>query len=430
VTGGGITYQPDVVIVGGGAASIRAVSNDGLSWTIDAHAPHAGELAVGKVMFLTSDAVGRVLRVTRRGDLLDVLLGPIELGDLIRDGRIRVDQDVDADAARWMDYPGVGGQVTTLPGAATRPTVTQTPAVWRTGAVVAEPAALRADTHSVDLGRYSLTAGLSAERASLGVTVPDHGGLVVGATMAATFQNLHVSTDMDFVGGQVQGGSYFYLEGLRSLELDLTAGSHQGSSDNVHEKVTPMFTESVQLPSEPVPLVLSMTVAFTVDTAFSATDSTIGTKASVAVDGRIGMRNVGPGWAPVLPSAHLGNDPIADMHHLSVGITGFVFAARVRFQLGLGVSVARVGPYVQEVASLALTGGSAAGAVACKQATLDIVGAAGLNLTVDFAQWSWLTSALGKLANLLPRLVKDAGSTSHTQAHLTRYAPAVPVCRI
>lgn len=425
-TGGGITYQPDVVIVGGGAASIRGVSDDSLTWTIDAGAAHASDLAVGKVMLLTSDAVGRVLRLTRKGDLVDVLLGPVQLGDIVRDGHIHLDQAIDGSAAVQRSYPGVGAQVTARPTAT--PTIAH--ADWQGGPVAVELAALSTAGHTLDVGRYQVNIAMTSSRASFGVTIPDSRGLVIATTFAANYSGLHVLTDMNFVSGQVQGGSYFYLDGLRSLELELAAGSHHGLSDNVHETVSLPINESVQLPSEPVPLVFSTTMVFTLDTAFSATNSTVGTKVLVALDGRIGMRMVGSGWAPVLPTAHLGNDPVADMHNLSVGITGLVLATRVRFQVGLGMPPVRVGPYVQEVMSLALTGGSAVGAVVCRQATLDVIGSAGLNLTADLAQWTWLTKALGAFANLLPRLVKDVGTTSHPQAHLTRYAPVTPVCRI
>ena len=61
----GITYQPDVVIVGGGADVVRSVSGDSLTWTLNDSAAHIEDLEPGKVMFLTSRAVGRVLVLDR-----------------------------------------------------------------------------------------------------------------------------------------------------------------------------------------------------------------------------------------------------------------------------------------------------------------------------------------------------------------------------
>ena len=84
-----VTYQPDVIIVGGGADAVRALSSTGLTWTIDAAAPRASELAEGKIVFLTNRAVGRVLDVRKDGSNLAVTLGPVAITDIIRDCDIR-----------------------------------------------------------------------------------------------------------------------------------------------------------------------------------------------------------------------------------------------------------------------------------------------------------------------------------------------------
>ena len=62
-----VTYQPDVVIVDGGADAVRSVSSDGLTWIIKGNAGHAKELAVGKILFVTSRSAGRVLAVEPDG---------------------------------------------------------------------------------------------------------------------------------------------------------------------------------------------------------------------------------------------------------------------------------------------------------------------------------------------------------------------------
>ena len=54
-----VTYQPNVVMPSGGAESVRSVSPDGMTWTIDGHAAHVHDLAPGKIMFVSSQGVGR-----------------------------------------------------------------------------------------------------------------------------------------------------------------------------------------------------------------------------------------------------------------------------------------------------------------------------------------------------------------------------------
>src|SRR5262245_15944300 len=77
-----IRYQPDVVIVKGGAGIIRTVSAAGLTWTIDPAAPGASALAPGKIMFVTGRAVGRVLALKKTSAGLAVTIGPVELPEI------------------------------------------------------------------------------------------------------------------------------------------------------------------------------------------------------------------------------------------------------------------------------------------------------------------------------------------------------------
>lgn len=91
-----VRYQPDVVLIGDGPHAIRGVSRDELTWTIDANAKGADQLSVGKIMFATSRAVGRVISLQREGDNLVVGLGPVQLTEVIRDARIDIDTILDS----------------------------------------------------------------------------------------------------------------------------------------------------------------------------------------------------------------------------------------------------------------------------------------------------------------------------------------------
>jgi hypothetical protein len=83
----GVTYQPDVVVIGGGASSIRAADGSGYIWTIDGSASGASSLHVGSVMVATTLASGRVLQVRNvAGGDRQVVLGPVALTDVIKDG--------------------------------------------------------------------------------------------------------------------------------------------------------------------------------------------------------------------------------------------------------------------------------------------------------------------------------------------------------
>ncbi len=85
-----VEYQPDVIVVGGGAESVREQHSNGFMWSIDAHAARASELKPGKILFLTNRAVGRVLGIRKDGDNLVLVLGPVEINELIRNADIHI----------------------------------------------------------------------------------------------------------------------------------------------------------------------------------------------------------------------------------------------------------------------------------------------------------------------------------------------------
>lgn len=98
-----VVYGPEVVIPEGGASIIRSAAPDGLTWVIDGTARHAREIAVGKILFATGRCVGRVLKLTRRGSDLEVVLGPAEMTDIFEKLDVTVAQEVDLTQA--IQYP-------------------------------------------------------------------------------------------------------------------------------------------------------------------------------------------------------------------------------------------------------------------------------------------------------------------------------------
>jgi len=106
-----VEYQPDVVIVKGGGSIIRSVSKDGLTYTIDGDADGTGDLRPGKVMFVTGEAAGRVIRAERSNDDLAVTLAPVELTDIVRNGTFSIDQPLDVEAQSFQTLPDLLGEV-------------------------------------------------------------------------------------------------------------------------------------------------------------------------------------------------------------------------------------------------------------------------------------------------------------------------------
>jgi hypothetical protein len=82
----GVTYQPDVVVIGDGANAIHSESGDGLTWTLAGDAPGVRDLRVGKIMLATNFASGRILALAKTGGNVRVTLGPAPLTQIVRDG--------------------------------------------------------------------------------------------------------------------------------------------------------------------------------------------------------------------------------------------------------------------------------------------------------------------------------------------------------
>lgn len=90
-----VEYQPDIVLMEEGDKSIRAAGTDGMTWTFDANAPHVNEFQIGKIVFATGRAVGRIASLKRQGNDVSVILAPVEITDVIRKASIASNAKID-----------------------------------------------------------------------------------------------------------------------------------------------------------------------------------------------------------------------------------------------------------------------------------------------------------------------------------------------
>jgi hypothetical protein len=90
-----VEYQPGIILMEEGHKAIRSFSSDGLIWAFDANAPHVNEFQEGKIVFATSRAVGKILYMKRQGDTVSVVLGPIQIMDVIRKGSFAMHAPLD-----------------------------------------------------------------------------------------------------------------------------------------------------------------------------------------------------------------------------------------------------------------------------------------------------------------------------------------------
>jgi len=114
-----VTYQDDVIIVEHGEKAIHAVSSNGIGVTIDANLPEAQAMQPSKVVFLTNRAVGRILGAQRNGNELSLVLGPVDITEVIKEADLSHDESLDLNsmtAYSAPDFPGAEIEAPKLSG--------------------------------------------------------------------------------------------------------------------------------------------------------------------------------------------------------------------------------------------------------------------------------------------------------------------------
>ena len=107
--GPGVTYQDDIILMEQGDKAIQSFASDGMSWTLDANAPQVNDIQVGKVLFATDRCAGRVLAVQHNGGSVSVVLGPVQLNELVKEGNFAYDQPLDLNNAIVVVAPDYAG---------------------------------------------------------------------------------------------------------------------------------------------------------------------------------------------------------------------------------------------------------------------------------------------------------------------------------
>lgn len=453
---GRLEYQPDVVIVGGGAASIRAASVDGVSWLIDGRAPHAGEIVEGKVMFLTTRAVGRVLRVERRGVDLAVVLGPFEITDVIRNGRIKVHQAIAAgtvvtqlrpnapDAVRLeapalssTAFGGTRGEPAQLvmrpvslvlvgQDAPQPPPATE--GFCAAGMQCTLPPATRTPAGSVKVEPFTFEAEFTDDSKTVGVngtvSYSKPGTMEWSGVLGVTFDKGAIDVDCVIQGGKVTS-SHAHLVGLRSVRIKAAAGSVTGEHTAKARLAFPI-EYNIPVPAEP-PFNLNFQFKAIVELAWTGKNSTISGEGEITFDGSpLGIDISSSGSTLRDGGAKVSKEPVDHIEGVSMGPTGFVFAAQLKVLYGLGTSALSAGPFAAVTVSTGLTNGSSIGIVQCKQASVDVVVGGGVGYKIEPA-------VVGVLKAILPDLKigseASAGYVSKSVLHGVKSRPEVAACR-
>lgn len=428
---GSVKYQPGVVVIPDGAAAIRSVSADELTWTIDRNAPGASNLKVGSVMLATSIAAGRVAALRDVGDDRIVTLAPVELTDVIRDGTIDLDTKLDPSAFTYQVVPDLPGKVSaptpadtsSIPASQTSARVVRLPPVHLMAIPTLPDAVKQAvevpigDNWSVEPATQGGLLGLKINHVS--------GALKVSASLLFDVDKLVVHTAENISDGKASDYD-FYLTGVKGLTVNLAGGVAE-SVDNGKIKIEVPIQIDIPIPPGPatagLPLNVKVEFSAAVETAITGNNSTVVASGQYKLDGPIGMKE----GSVVAPSFSVVRSIIDSLTGITLGPSGLVVAVKMKIGAGVGTANASAGPWGAVVTSIGVTNGSSLGAplARCKNATLDLRLEGGVGISID-------DSTARILKRVLPKKLKlgtDLTLANKTVLHRSQVVPNVPLCK-
>lgn len=423
-----VTYQPDVIVVGGGAGAIQSQSDNGLVWTIDANAPQADQLAPGKVMFMTSRAVGRVLDVRKDGDSLAVVLGPVELTEIVREADIHI-SNIPIDFGEALSYqtPGLPAYTNMAAFEAPPPPRFMPAALIR----ISGDGAASDDVPDVS-NLVNFKTQPFANSSGIGMRVSsDAGGLKVTSQAFVRLEKptLDVVIKITPTGGITQAS--VELRGAAGLTFQFAAGTDVGRKANVNGILEPDIDFSIPVGGiGPLPVSVTVRQRFVVQTAFGVRNSTISATGDYTFQGGFKVGYFDGKWDVAGPIGFQAKQSMMQTAGgISIAATGINLTHQMRVIVGVGVMGFAVGPYTSFTSAVGLFKGSDLGLVACKEATLVVSLRGGVGYSIPKVVTSFINSFLSAL-NIRYRIRGEGGLEPSQPLTIINSSSALKGCKM
>lgn len=345
-----VTYQPGVIIMEHGSDAVRAMSSNGMTWTIDATAPGADEIKPDKILFATGRVMGRVLAVDHTPNGLAVTLGPVEITDVIKDCDLKSDQPIDIGSALVYSAPNYPGATTfddSLPP--TSVAVPRVPVLFASyvAPVSAPQAAIPGIGEPTELllGDFHVIPVCCG---GLGITLShDAKGVRMLATAAVELSHPSVHFALVIRGGTIYT-AYVQLQGTAGFRVHFTAGTEAGISGNIRQNFFVPIDASFPIVGLAVPLSVVIRQTLRVETIFTAQTGTLEATGEYGFGGefKAGKEN-GGSWRADGPTSVTTKQNLANtLDGMSLGVNGLVFAYGAKIIVGIGAFGFVTGPYV------------------------------------------------------------------------------------
>ena len=407
-----VTYQSDVVMLPAGAEAIRAANADGITWIIDPTATGADEIRPGKVLLLTSRAAGRVLGVRKEAGGLQVVLGPVEITEIVRDGDFTLDQPVDLSQAQVHSVPDMFSPIIPVSPVAT--SARDGTAEWYANAApcASTPgsgipvvlASIRPGCAPVALAgaagpEFSMEPISGSRGFGVRIKSNDAGVLFVGEAV------LYLKAPKVYFNLRIRGGGVetaaVRMDGVGGLLMTFQAASPSPIAGNINAKRYAPLDWSFPVIGMGVPFAVTVRQQYQLKTAFTSTGS-LKARAYYELRGGLGVEYSGGKWSLGGPT---GVTPVISLDHLlmstqgaAFGVTGMVMTHHAKVLVGVGAFGFATGPYGFLNSSVAVTRGSdlgiLTGPLACKQASLSMGVGAGVGYMMPEPVTSLINSFL------------------------------------
>jgi hypothetical protein len=396
-----IEYQPDVVLVGGGADSVRSQDGNGFIWTIDANAARAGDLAPGKIMFLTNRAVGRVLGVRKDGGNLVLVLGPVDLVEVVRKADIHIaDMPIDFEEAIPYTLPDLPAPVVSLAHLAL-PAPAAIPVMFGPPKDISPDAQTPAAPPTPDVSNLvNFKTEPFANKYGIGMrATTDAGGLKVDTDVGLHLSAPKITVHIHITSGGGVEEATINLSGAAGLTWNFKAGTDVGLRANVSGILTPNTDFSIPVGGAGgLPIAVTVRQRFEIKTALGVRNSTLIANGDYTFKGSFKIGYTGGQWMVAAPAEFHQKANIAETGHgVSLGVSGINLGHAVKVIAGIGVAGFAAGPYFTFFSAVGLERSSDAGVLACTYAPIKLDMNGGVGYVIPQSVTSAINFILRKL---------------------------------
>lgn len=341
-----VMYQDDVIIMEHGADAVRGMQTNGMSWTIDAHAPHASEIKVDKILFATGRVVGRVLAVDRTGSELSVTLGPVEITEVIKEANLVSDQQLDPSLMLTYvapDYPGATSRDEPDSATSTSLAPEEAPVMFTSYGAPAQGLPSIAPGTQLLLDGYMIAP---VALPNLGITMVHNGGSVkMMATAALDLHSPWVHFELVIHGAQIYT-ALVEMHGAAGFRVHFSAGT-EGLTGNLHKDFLIPIDNSFPIVGLGVPLSVVFRQTLTVTTLWTGKNGTLQADGEYLFTGIFegGKRNGGEWHASGPATVTIKTSLVDSLRGLSLAVNGLTFGYGAKVIVGLGAWGFVTGPY-------------------------------------------------------------------------------------